>query len=125
LTVRRTAESLDVHSWFLLLEAASVGVIHHPPVKTMRDTLGGATRRQAIDRLLETGSLRAEIVRLTPELLAIGADKPFEELVAYRVTELGRAVAEYGATELGFQSPEIQRLLEEGLTRETPLEGPA
>jgi hypothetical protein len=36
LTVRRAAESLDVHSWFLLLEAASVGVIHHPPVKTMR-----------------------------------------------------------------------------------------
>ena len=125
MTVRRAAESLDVHSWFLLLEAASVGVIHHPPVKTMRDALGGATRRQAIDRLLETGSLRAEIVRLTPELLATGADKPFEELVAYRVTELGRAVAEYGATELGFQSPEIQRLLEEGLTRETPLEGPA
>ena len=112
LSVRRVVESLDVHSWFLLLEAASVGVVHHPPVKTMRDALGGATRRQAIDRLLETGTLRAEIVKLTPELLA-QADKPFEELVAYQVTELGRAVAQYGARELGFESPEVQRLLEE------------
>ena len=113
LSVRRVAESLDVHSWFLLLEAASVGVVHHAPVKTMRDALGGATRRQAIDRLLETGALRAEIVKLMPELLAKWADKPFEELVAYQVTELGRAVAQYGARELGFESPEVQRLLEE------------
>lgn len=113
LSVRRVAESLDVHSWFLLLETVSVGVAHHAPVKTMRDALGGATRRQAIDRLLETGALRAEIVKLTPELLAQATDKPFEELVAYRVTELGRAVAEYGAQELGFDSPEIRRLLTE------------
>lgn len=113
LSVRRVAESLDVHSWFLLLETVSVGVAHHTPVKTMRDAVGGATRRQAIDRLLETGALRAEIVKLTPELLAQATDKPFEELVAYRVTELGRAVAEYGAQELGFDSPEIRRLLTE------------
>lgn len=112
LSVRRVAESLDVHSWILLLEAASVGIVRHAPVKTMRDALGGATRRQAIDRLLETGALRAEIAKLTPELLA-QADKPFEELVAYRVTELGRAVAQHGARELGFESPEVQRLLEE------------
>jgi hypothetical protein len=70
LSVRRLAESLDVPRWLLLLEAASVGVVHHAPVKTMRDALGGATRRQAIDRRLETGALRAEIVKLTPELLA-------------------------------------------------------
>jgi hypothetical protein len=113
LAVRRIAESLDVHSWFLLLEAASTGVLHHPPVKTMRDALGGATRRQAIDRLLETGTLRAEIVKLTPELLAKAGNGPLEQLVGYRVTELGHAVAKYGARELGFDSPEIQRLLEE------------
>ena len=112
LSVRRVAESLDVHSWFLLLEADSVGVVHHSPVKTMRDALGGAARRQAIDRLLETGALRAGIVKLTPELLA-QTDKPFEELVAYRVTELGHAVAQYGARELGFESREVRRLLEE------------
>ena len=93
---------MDVHSWFLLLEAASVGVVHHPPVKTMRDALGGAPRRQALDRLLETGALRAKIVKLTSELLSKGADKPFEELVAYEVTELGRAVAQYGTREFGF-----------------------
>lgn len=113
LSVRRIAESLDVHSWFLLLEAVSVGVVRHEPVKTMRDALGGATRRQAIDRLLETGALRAEIVKLTPELLAQAPNNPLEELVAYRVTELGRAVGQYGARELGFDSPEIQRLLKE------------
>ncbi len=79
----------------------------------MRDALGGATRRQALDRLLETGALRAKIVKLTSELLSKGADKPFEELVAYEVTELGRAVAQYGTREFGFESPEIQRLLEE------------
>lgn len=125
LTVRRAAESLDVHSWFLLLEAEAVGVVQHPPVRTMRDALGGATRRQAIDRLLETGALRAEIVKLTPELLAKGADRPFEELVAYKVTEFGHVVAQYGARELGFQTPEIQRLMEEVLARETAPEGPA
>lgn len=72
LSVRRVAESLDVHSWILLLEAASVSIVRHAPVKTMRDALGGATRRQAIDRLLETGALRAEIAKLTPELLVWG-----------------------------------------------------
>ena len=108
LSVRRVAESLDVHSWFLLLEAASTGVVHHTPVKTMRDALGGATRRQAIDRLLETGSLRAQIINLTPELLS----KPREELVAYHVTELGHAVARYGGAKLGLESPTIQRLID-------------
>jgi hypothetical protein len=79
----------------------------------MRDALGGITRRQAIDRLLETGAFRAEIVRLTPELLAGEPDLPIERLVAYKVTEFGAPVARYGRKELGFESPELQRLLEQ------------
>lgn len=113
LSVRRAAESLDVHSWFLLLEAHAAGQLHHPPVRTMRDALGGITRRQAIDRLLETGAFRAEIVKLTPELLAGPPEPPIERLVAYKVTEFGATVARYGMKELGFESPELQRLLEE------------
>lgn len=92
LTVRRVAESLDAPSWNLILEAAPVGIVHHPPDKTVGDVLGGTSRRHAIDRLLETGALRTEIVKLTPDLLAKIADKPFEELMTYQVTELGRAV---------------------------------
>jgi hypothetical protein len=110
LSVRRAAEALDLHSWFVLLEAEAAGALRHPPVRTMRDAVGGSTRRQAIDRLLETGAFRAEIVNLTPELLASGG---IEDLVAYRVTEFGSAVARYGMRELGFESPEVQRLLEE------------
>ena len=79
----------------------------------MRDALGGITRRQAIDRLLETGAFRAEIVRLTPELLAGPPEPAIERLVAYKVTEFGAAVARYGMKELGFESPELQRMLEE------------
>lgn len=101
LTVRRVAETLDVYSWFLLIEAASTGVVHHKPVKTMREAFNDATRRRAIDRLLETGSLRAEIINATPELL----DKPIEESVAYHVTELGHAVAVYGRAKLGLGEP--------------------
>ena len=112
LSVRRAAESLDVHSWFLLLEAQTVEMIHHPRVNTMGEVLGGAPRRQAIDRLLEIGGLRAEIVKVTPELLK-GADRPLEELVGYKATEFGRAVAAYGVDRLGFHSPEIQCLLED------------
>lgn len=104
LSVRRIAESLDAYSWQLILEAASSGVVHQPTIKTMGDALGGASRRHAIDRLLEAGALRAEIVKLTPEFLAKEANRPFEELMVYRVTELGQAVAQYGFRELGLES---------------------
>lgn len=69
--------------------------------------------RRSTACLLETGAFRAEIVRLTPELLAGAPDAPIERLVAYKVTEFSAAVARYGMKELGFESPELQRLLEE------------
>lgn len=117
LSVKRVAESLDADSWDLIFVAHSEGIVYHPPaIKTMRDALGDATRRHAIDRLLETGALRAEIVKLTSELLSNGTDRPLEELMAYQVmayhvTELGHAVAQYGIRELGLESLEVQSLL--------------
>lgn len=121
LSVRRVAHSLDVHSWFLLFEIRPGSILHHPPVRTMGQALGGITRRQAIDRLLQVGALRADFTKLTPELLAASSDRPMEELVGYKITELGAAVAEYGIRKLGFDSPEIQRLLEErGASQSAP-----
>lgn len=113
LTVRRVADSLDVHSWFLLFEMGPGGTLQHPPVRTMGQALGGIARRHALDRLLQIGALRAEITKLTPELLTASGDRPIEELVGYKITELGTAVAEYGIRKLGLHSAEIQRLLEE------------
>jgi hypothetical protein len=109
LSVRRVAESLDANCWDLILEAHSMGIVHPPPVRTMGDALGGATRRHAIDRLLEAGALLARIVKLTPELLSKGADTSIEELMTYHVTELGHAVAQYGIRELGLELLEVQR----------------
>jgi hypothetical protein len=111
LSVQHVAESLDANCWSLILEANSSGTIHHPLVKTMGDALGGATRRHAIDRLLEKGALSAKIVKLTPEILSKDPDIQFEELMNYQVTELGHAVAQYGIKKLILESPEVRRLL--------------
>jgi hypothetical protein len=106
------AESLDANCWELILEAAAIGIVHHQQVKNMADALGGATRRHAIYRLLETGALRTKIGILKPtqEMLAKEEDMLFEDLMAYHVTELGRAVAQYGIRELGLGSPEVQHI---------------
>jgi hypothetical protein len=102
LSVKRVAESLSADSWFLLLGAQPSGIVHPPLLKTVSDALNSATQSHAIDRLLETGALSAEIKKLTQELLPKGADTPFNELMDYKVTELGIAVTQYGIRELGL-----------------------
>lgn len=115
LTVRHVAESLDLHSWDLIFEAVSKGIVHQPPARNMGEVLGGANRRHAIDRLLETGALRAEIKKLTPGLIKNVKE---EEVIVYTVTELGRAVAEYGFQALGLKPGMAQQILKEHLDKD-------
>ena len=109
LTFRRVAESLDGHSWAMILTAfAAGGTVRHPSVKTMGEILGGTAQRNAINRLLEVGALRAEMnVELTPELIAKDPSAPLGDLIDYRLTELGRTVAQYVGQVLFSKSQKI------------------
>ena len=121
--VRKAAESLDLHSLKLLVEANIKHVVHHPPTRTMGQALGGIARSQAIARLLDMGALRAEVVRLTPELLARTDQPPDEEFVSYRITAFGKAIALYVVDKMGVLSKDLQQSLEsleKRLTERTP-----
>lgn len=115
LTVRKTAESLDVHSWLTLLDVATATaeVIYHPPHETFGDAVANAPRREAIHCLLETGCLRAELARVTPEFLAKKTTAPLWNLVEYKLTELGRAVAKYGIGIFDVLTPDNKRVLDD------------
>lgn len=109
--VRKAAESLDLHSLNLLFEAIK-HVVHHPPTRTMGQALGGIARSQAIARLLDMGALRAEVVRLTPELLARTDQPADEEFVTYRITAFGEAIVRYEADKMGLLSKDLQQSLD-------------
>lgn len=98
LAVRRAAESLDFHSWDLLIEARGKGVVRQPRRDSMGAILGGLSSSDAMVRLLDIGALRTEINKVTPEVL----DHPLEQLVVYRITEMGNALLEYGAKQMGL-----------------------
>lgn len=110
--VRKAAESLDLHGLNLLFEATVKHVVHQPPTRTMGEALGGIARSQAIARLLDMGALRAEVVRLTPELLARTHQPPDEEAITYRITALGEAIVLHAADKMGLRSPDLQQSME-------------
>jgi hypothetical protein len=111
LAVRKAGEALDYESWMLLFELSNAAG-HHPPRRTMREALGAVARAGAIGRLLEVGAIRAAFIRVTSELLD-GGDVPAERLVEYAVTPFGQALLASAASQLGLDSADISRRLDE------------
>lgn len=118
LAVRRAAESLDFPSWMLLVEAHGTGSVGHPSMRTVGQVLGGMSRAQALARLLDIGALQAELISVTPELLIRGDETPAEELVTYRITPFGAAIADHGVKQMGLSAENVRPLLERMVSEE-------
>ena len=94
LTVRRIAESLDIDTWWLLLEITGVG-----PSKTKLT----AKRRQTIGRLFDAGLMSTTFLDARRSINKRGLN--FSECVTYSLTELGRLVVRYGRDQMHILSP--------------------
>lgn len=112
LAVRRAAERLDYASWVLLVEAQNGEPMRPPAPRNMGEVLGSFDRVRAIDRLLDTGAIRCEFVRVTAELLDSEASEPGEGMLTFRLTPFGSALFEHIAVEMGVTSPELRPTLE-------------
>jgi len=112
LAVRRGAQSLDFHSWMVLMEANSKGPIYHPETRTMGQVLGGSSRTRAISKLLDLAALEAEFVKLTPELIRGGDQSSAEKLVAYRITAFGSALVDHAVSQMGMLTGDVRQELE-------------
>ncbi|MFB3826400.1 MAG: hypothetical protein ACE15B_06505 [Bryobacteraceae bacterium] len=120
LAVRRAAESLDLPSWLLLCEAQAIDGVRHPPRATVGQALSAIGRADAISRLLDLGALTLTFTRVTEEMLREHGQAGAEELVQYRVTPFGAALARYGAQQQGLGDPAIQALMERELHTTLP-----
>jgi hypothetical protein len=102
LMVRLAAETLDFDSWRLLLETYDTRIIRPPRHNSTGEVLDGIPVTRAIERLLEVGALRTVMGKeMRREVLG----KPLEELVVYRITEMGDALAKYGRQQMGLSVP--------------------
>jgi hypothetical protein len=110
--VEQAASQLDYPSWMLLVEAQQGDGIAHPTRATMGQVLGAIERADAIARLLDLGAIEARFVEVT--VAALGIDGPGSpgDIMKYRATPFGHALAQYGFHALGLAKPEIRAMLE-------------
>lgn len=123
LAVMRAAESLDYQSWMVLFEAHSTGDFRHPATQTMKQTLGAISKTNAISKLLETGAIKTELIKVTPQLLNSEVQDPPEDFITYKITALGTALADY-ARKTMF-TPEVVPILEEQYQKESQKGNPS
>lgn len=117
--VKICANSLDFNSWLLLLSACLTGEMRPPVIRNLGEILRGVSTIPAITRLLEMGALSTEYPLATVEILKTSVDLPSEELLKYKVTPFGIAVAKYIADQMGVGAPDLQSELER-LSAEMP-----
>lgn len=96
LAVRRAADRLDLHSWWLLVQARSAGSIASQPQQIAA---------LSATRLLDPGAIQAE-VGLTDQLLQ-RTTGTVDELIRYSLTPFGTALIDHvfermGATSVSF-----------------------
>ena len=106
-SLRAASERLTQPATMLLIESLGARV-NHPEMKTMEQILGSVQRTAAISLLLDLGALRAEPIRLTPELLEEKGDAPNTPLLTYALTPFGRALIEVVADSMGAFDPAMK-----------------
>jgi hypothetical protein len=112
--VRRAGERLTLPAINLLFEVIMHGTVTHPATRTMVQVLAAVQRSQAIALLLDLGAIRANVLRMTPELLGDLAkqNSTEPELLSYRPTPFGQALLEYCGEEMGVLEPSLRPALE-------------
>lgn len=93
LAIRRAAESLTRESFVVLSDSQTAEGMLHPQYQTAGTALAVGAMLDAIGRLLDLTAIRAEFLRLTPEMLAPTAGT--EEFVRYRTTPFGTALLDH------------------------------
>jgi hypothetical protein len=108
LAVRRAAESLSAGAWGLLLEVFGNDMISPPSVATIAAMVSNVARARSVGELLDVGALRADFVPLTIDDLARLDEITTDEVIRYRLTPFGNALANYAGTQLGAFSAELR-----------------
>lgn len=111
-SVRVAAERLTLPAVYLLLTVMQAGEVQHPETRTMGQALGSLERAEAISLLLELGALRAQVLRITPELLRQKGTDPSTPLLSYVLSPFGRALIEALADTMGAFDPKMREHIE-------------
>lgn len=117
LAVGQAADSLDHTAWWVLARAQSDPGISHPIIRTMRDALESNDHLRAITRLLELGAIKAELPKMTPELMDKFGDTKSEEVFMYKSTKFGVAILEEVSSRMSIDSPEMVDYFERKLNQ--------
>lgn len=110
LSVRQAVDSLDYPD-LLTLIFSSMSDLNHPLTRTMRDVLSNIDRLNSIKRLLELGILNTQYKQLTSEVFDEFKDKPFEQILSYKITPFGKAVFEEVISRMSLSLTEIERIM--------------
>jgi hypothetical protein len=98
LAVRSVADSLDGLAWLTLLNARGGDPLPEWDGNRQQYTVTAVRYSYAVNRLLEVGALRAEMIAHSSEARSKGIK--YHELVQYRITPFGEALARYGLESL-------------------------
>lgn len=110
LSVRQAVDSLDYPD-LLSLIFSSMSDLNHPLTRTMKDVLSNIDRKNSIKRLLELGILNTQYKQLTSEVFDELKDKPFEQILSYKITPFGKAVFEEVISRMSLSLTEIERIM--------------
>ena len=85
--------------------------LNHPLTRTMKDVLSNIDRLNSIKRLLELGILNTQYKQITSEVFDEFKDKPFEQILSYKITPFGKAVFEEVISRMSLSLTEIERIM--------------
>jgi hypothetical protein len=116
------ADRLTLPAAALLFEAIRDNRLQHPPTRTFGQLLGSIERIQAISLLLEVGALKANLVRVTPDMLRALKDDTVADqpLLDYVLTPLGQALFQHLAHDMGAFEPAMRKHIEELMKDQAP-----
>jgi len=110
LSVRQAVDSLDYPD-LLTLIFSSNSDLNHPLTRTIKDVLSNIDRLNSIKRLLELGILNTQYKQITSEVFDEFKDKPFEQILSYKITPFGNAVFDEVISRMNLSLTEIERIM--------------
>ena len=95
----------------LTLIFSSNSDLNHPLTRTIKDVLSNIDRLNSIKRLLELGILNTQYKQITSEVFDEFKDKPFEQILSYKITPFGNAVFDEVISRMSLSLTEIERIM--------------
>ena len=110
LSVKQAVDSLD-YSDLLTLIFSSISDLNHPLTRTVKDALNNIDKINSIKRLLELGILNTQYKQLTFEVFNEFKDKPFNNILSYKITPFGKVVFEEFISRLNITLTELEQMM--------------